>query len=47
MNLLLLNWNIFLFFYDSFLGETPLNDHQKTIAAPRDIAITHYITKNV
>ena len=30
-----LNWNIFLYFYDFFLGETPLNTHQKMISAPR------------
>ena len=37
MNLLRLNWNksIFLYFYDSFLVETPLNTHQKTIPVPK------------
>ena len=35
MNLLHLNWDTFLYFYDTFLGETPLNTHQKTIAVPR------------
>ena len=35
MNLLRLNWDIFLYFCDTFLGETPLNTHQKTIAVPR------------
>ena len=35
MNLLQLNWNIFLYFSDSFLGEAPLNTHQKTIGVPR------------
>ena len=34
MNLLRLNIR-FLYFYDTFLGETPLNTHQKTIAVPR------------
>ena len=29
------NWNIFIYFYNSFLGESPLNTHQKTIAVPR------------
>ena len=35
MNLIQLNWNIFLYFYDSFLGEATRNIHQKTIAVPR------------
>ena len=29
------NWNIFKYFYNSFLGESPRNTHQKTIAVPR------------
>ena len=35
MQVLQLNYNIFLYFYNSFLGETPLKYHQKTIAVPR------------
>ena len=35
MNLLRLNWNILIYFYNSFLGETPLNTHQKMIAVLR------------
>ena len=35
MNLIRLTCNIFINFHDSFLGETPLNTHQKTIAVPR------------
>ena len=35
MNLIQLNWNIFIYFYKSFLGETPLSANQKTIAVPR------------
>ena len=35
MNLLRLNWNIFLYFYNSLLEMTPLNTHQKTFAVPR------------
>ena len=31
----LLHWNIFMYFYNSFLGGTPLNTHQKMIAVPR------------
>ena len=34
MNLLRLNLNIFLPFYNSTLGETSVNTHQKTIAVP-------------
>ena len=35
MNLLRLNWNIFLYFYTYFLEQTPLNTHQKTITVPK------------
>ena len=35
MNLLRLCWNILQYFYNSFLGETPLNTDKKTIAHPR------------
>ena len=35
MNQRQLNWNIPLYFYDSILGETALNTHQKTTAVPR------------
>ena len=35
MNLLWLNWNIILYFYDYSLGERPLNTNQKTITVPR------------
>ena len=35
MNLLQLNLSIFQTFYNSFLGKTSLNNHQKTMAVPR------------
>ena len=35
MNLLRLNWNVFIYFYNSYLRETPLITHQKTIVVPR------------
>ena len=35
MNLLRLNWENFLYSYNSFLGETRLDTHQKVMAVPR------------
>ena len=35
MNLQRLNWSIFKYFYNYFLGETPLNTHYKRITVPR------------
>ena len=38
-------WNISLYFYESFLGEVPINIHRKMIAVPRYIRHAKYLTE--